>query len=209
MYVPTPFQWNNNKDNIAFIRQYNFGILISVFNGLPVATHIPFIYEEDENRAAYMLGHVSVHNPQVQTLNGAEVLAIFQGPHAYISPALYSHKNNVPTWNYLAVHVYGRCSIVENDDEVEMILQKTILHHEQNFLEQWKYLPDEYKTGMKKELRAFKMEITKIEAQRKLSQNKSLEERKRISEYLMNSSDTNEKRIGEEMLREIMLNERS
>jgi transcriptional regulator len=203
MYVPASFQWNDKKEIIAFIRQYNFGILISIQNGLPFATHIPFIYEEGENGTAYLLGHISVHNPQVQTLNGTEILAVFHGPHAYVSPTLYSHKNNVPTWNYMAVHVYGRFLAVENEDEVEMILRKTILHHEQNLLEQWEHLPDEYKTFMKKELRAFKMEVTKMEAQKKLSQNKSMDERKRIAAYFLNSSDTLEKRIGKEMMREI------
>lgn len=203
MYVPPSFQWNDKEEIIAFIKQFNFGILISVCNGLPFATHIPFIYEEDENGTARLLGHISVHNPQVQSLNGTEILAIFHGPHAYVSPSLYSNKNNVPTWNYMAVHVYGRCFAFENEDKVEMILRKTILHHEERFIEQWERLSGEYKNLMKKELRSFRIEVTKIEAQKKLSQNKSPEERKRISEYLLRRQNTWEKLTGEEMRKEI------
>lgn len=202
MYVPTSFQWNDKEEIIAFIRQYNFGILISVLNGLPIATHIPFIYDENEIDTPHLLGHISIHNPQVHTMNETNILAVFHGPHAYVSPALYSQKNNVPTWNYMAVHVYGKFFTIENENEVEMILRKTILHHEPNFLEQWKQLPVEYKGLMKRELRAFRIKITKMEAQKKLSQNKSLEEKKRIAEFFLKSSDANERRIGEEMMRD-------
>ena len=107
MYIPKQFEQKNNEKSIAFMRAYNFALLISVKEGLPIATHLPFVTEE-RNNEIILTAHLSKANEQWKTFAGKEVLVVFSEPHAYISPALYESAQNVPTWNYIAVHAYGK-----------------------------------------------------------------------------------------------------
>src|SRR6185437_12045242 len=113
MYIPRRYE-EKDKDSIySFIRENSFAILISVLDGRPVGTHIPLKLETGEKDA--LVGHISIGNEQKHTLTeGASVLAIFPGPHAYISPRWYTTMN-VPTWNYPSVHVYGTVRLMEGE----------------------------------------------------------------------------------------------
>src|SRR5689334_20581097 len=115
MYVPHRYE-EKDKDTLrAFIRENSFAILVSVQDGRPLATHIPLLLEKDAEGRDILMGHISRGNEQKHTLtDGAQVLAIFPGPHAYISPRWYTQMN-VPTWNYISVHLYGTVSIIEGD----------------------------------------------------------------------------------------------
>src|SRR6201996_6939287 len=116
MYVPRRFE-EKDKDKIhAFIRENSFAILISIHEGRPIGTHIPLQLETDAAGKDCLMGHISRGNEQKLTLSsGAKVLAIFPGPHAYISPRWYTEMK-VPTWNYIAVHVYGTVRIIEGEE---------------------------------------------------------------------------------------------
>src|SRR5215472_6655872 len=113
MYIPRRYE-EKDKDRIhAFIREHSFAILITVLDGRPIGTHIPLRLETGDDGRDALVGHISIGNEQKHTLaDGASVLAIFPGPHAYISPRWYTEMN-VPTWNYLAVHVYGTVQLME------------------------------------------------------------------------------------------------
>lgn len=115
MYVPHRYE-EKDKDTLrAFIRENSFAILVSVRDGRPLATHIPLLLEKDAEGRDILMGHISRGNEQKYSLtDGARVLAIFPGPHAYISPRWYT-QINVPTWNYISVHVYGTVSIIEGE----------------------------------------------------------------------------------------------
>lgn len=115
MYVPHRYE-EKDKDKLrAFIRENSFAILVSIQDGRPLATHIPLLLEKDAEDRDILMGHISRGNDQKHTLtDGAKVLAIFPGPHAYISPRWYTQMN-VPTWNYISVHLYGTVSIIEGD----------------------------------------------------------------------------------------------
>src|ERR1700744_5925228 len=116
MYIPRRYEEKDTEKIHAFIRENSFAILISIQDGRPIGTHIPLQLETDADGKAVLMGHISRGNEQKHTLvAGAKVLAIFPGPHAYISPRWYTEMK-VPTWNYIAVHVYGTIHIVEGEE---------------------------------------------------------------------------------------------
>src|ERR1700730_19296260 len=113
MYIPRRYEEKDVEKIHAFIRENSFAILVTVMDGVPVATHIPLLLEKDEQGRDLLVGHISRGNEQrLSFVDKAKVLAIFPGPHAYISPRWYT-QINVPTWNYISVHVYGTVKIVE------------------------------------------------------------------------------------------------
>src|SRR6202012_1320705 len=113
MYIPRRYEEKDLDKIHAFIRENSFAILITVQDGRPVGTHIPLLLEKDVQGQDILMGHISKGNEQKHSLaDGAKVLAIFPGPHAYISPRWYTELN-VPTWNYLSVHIYGTVKIIE------------------------------------------------------------------------------------------------
>src|SRR3970040_943767 len=111
MYIPQHFLEMDEDKVAAFIDEHAFGALVTVADGRPFATHIPFMYERD---AGLLWCHVARANPQWQHLaSGADVMVMFQGPHAYISPTWYVTPG-VPTWDYAVVHVYGSARAIED-----------------------------------------------------------------------------------------------
>ncbi len=133
MYLPKLYEVTDPAVINAFIETHDFAILVSADeNGLPVATHLPLELVVNEQGERYLYGHVARPNPQWRTLRPEQpVLAIFHGPHAYISPRWYDQPN-VPTWNYLTVHVYGRPRLIEDSDELFGLLKRLVDRHEAN-----------------------------------------------------------------------------
>ena len=128
-----------------------------------------------------------------------ETLVIFQGPHAYISPTHYEKKQNVPTWNYIAVHAYGKATLLKSQEQATEVLEKMINTYEAEYFEQWKQLSETYKSGMIKAIVAFEIEVTNLEGKFKLSQNKTKNEQQHIANAFENSNDTLEKNLSKEM----------
>ena len=143
--------------------------------------------------------HFAKANPQAGVLEGKEILVIFSEPHAYISPKFYEKEQNVPTWNYLAVHAYGRATQITDEQEMTALLEKSILMFEADYMQQWQKLPQEYKSKMLKGMVAFQINVTSLEGKKKLSQNKTEAEQQRIIEAFSQSDDQNEVQIAEYM----------
>jgi transcriptional regulator len=99
MYVPTAFAETDEDKLHQFIETYSFGLLVSTHGGEPFATHLPFILDRHAGSHGTLVGHMARANPHWHDLEGQMVLAIFSGPHAYISPTWYESENVVPTWN--------------------------------------------------------------------------------------------------------------
>ena len=118
MYIPAAFQQTDKTKLHDFIEANSFGLLVSTHGGEPFATHLPFLLERDAGPHGCLVGHVARANPQWHGLDGQTVLAVFSGPHAYVSPTWYEAENVVPTWNYVAVHAYGPCRLVEDPDRL-------------------------------------------------------------------------------------------
>lgn len=169
MYVPKNFQNTNTAEILDFIHQNGFAILVSQGDSSLMATHIPLQLSEDGKT---LHGHLSKANPQWKNFQGKEVLAIFNGPHAYISSSWYNHEN-VPTWNYIAVHAYGSIKIIEGEALIES-LRKLTDKYEKNSVHPVSVdnLSTAYFHKSLNGVVGLEITITKIEAAYKLSQNR-------------------------------------
>ena len=113
MYIPKHFEQNDRTSTIAFMQNFNFALLVSVKDTIPVATHLPFVIEERDHDIV-LISHMSKANDQWRTAKDKEVLVVFSEPHAYISPSHYEKQQNVPTWNYAVAHLHGKMELVES-----------------------------------------------------------------------------------------------
>lgn len=191
MFVSKDFEFNDRSAQIDFMRQYPFASIITDKNGIPIATQLPFIVEEREDKLL-LCGHFSAANNQINHIEKQTSLVLFSEPHAYISPTHYDKVQSVPTWDYISVHVYGRAHIIDNPALKINALEKMIQVYEPEYLEQWNSLSDLFIQAMLRGIVAFEIEVTDIQAQKKLSQNKTKIERERIIGTLKKSSNSSE-----------------
>lgn len=198
MYIPAFNQFPNQQEIISFMQRYSFATIVTTHDGVPVATHLPFLVELRDDKVV-LLSHFAKANPQAAQILGKTVLVIFTEPHAYISPANYPKETNVPTWNYIAVHAYGKASLLSEEEQTANLLAKTISNYEANYLQQWDNLSIEFKQKMMKGIVAFEIIVDDLQGKQKLSQNRTEEERENIITSLSKSSDTNESEIANYM----------
>lgn len=172
MFIPDIYKNENQEAITAFLKENSFGILINQTNGKLWATHIPLELGTNKEGKTILEGHISKENPQWKGFaENDQILAIFSGPHSYISPSWYDHEN-VPTWNYIAVHVYGKIKIIEGDAVIES-LKKLVDKYEQNSENPVRIEDLSEKTMMQsRAIVAFEIEIEEIQAQQKMSQNR-------------------------------------
>src|SRR6187431_1953355 len=172
MYIPDLYKNEDQEAIKAFLRANAFGILINQTNGKLWATHIPLELEINKEGEEVLMGHISKENPQWTAFESSDqVLAVFTGPHSYISSSWYDHEN-VPTWNYSAVHIYGKIKIIEGNAVIDS-LTKLVDKYEQNSKCPVR-IPDlSQKTMMEaRGIVAFEIKIEEIQAQIKMSQNR-------------------------------------
>jgi transcriptional regulator len=190
LYIP---EFNRLKDTavaLSFIRANPFAIVVSTAEGLPFATHIPVLVSEEAG-GILLRGHVARANPHWKVLEQErETLAIFHGPHAYISPSLYGSRESVPTWNYAAVHAYGHARVFHQAEPLTEVLLETISQFEQAYLDQWRGLNENYRAKMLTEIVGFEIPVERVEAKFKLSQNRPRADQSRIIQSLETSTDS-------------------
>jgi transcriptional regulator len=198
MHIPEIYKNENQQEIQNFIQQNGFGILVNQTNGKLWATHLPLLLEEKEG-TQFLIGHVSRENPQAESFKmHDEVLAIFSGVHTYISSSWYDHEN-VPTWNYLAVHVYGKVKIHSLDETIEA-LKKLVNKYEAKSENPVRVEDFSKKTMLQaRAIVSFEIEITAIEAKKKLSQNRDDKNYKNIISKLETSHDSQANAVAEEM----------
>lgn len=201
MYIPKLYENTNLEEIKEFIQEHSFGILVTQQNGKSLATHIPLELSKNDDDKDVLVGHISKANPQRHNFNNEnEILAIFTGPHSYISSSWYDFEE-VPTWNYIAVHIYGAIKIIEGE-----ALYKSL-----------KNLMDKYEKASKNPLKiedlskktmrqingiiGFEIEIKTIQAAYKLSQNRDEKNRKTIVSELENTNDSGSQAIAKYMKR--------
>jgi transcriptional regulator len=190
VYVPKINQIEDRAAIVAYMRAYSFAVLTTSGPGGLMATHLPFVIEEAGGQVT-LLAHMAKANPQWRDFAaGAEALAIFMQPHAYISPRLYDSRQNVPTWNYVAVHAYGRPLLIEERAAKIELQKKLIRQYDAGYLEQMAELPDSYLDAKLAAIVSFSMVVTRIDARYKLSQDKNPAERERIALDLEASGDS-------------------
>jgi transcriptional regulator len=179
VYLPPAFTEKRPEVLTEHIEQYDFGLLVSHGSAGLVASHIPFLIERDGERL-HLHGHLARPNPQVADLaRDGEVLAIFHGPHAYISPNWYATGPSVPTWNYVDVHAYGTVQLVENDEWLRRFLVRLSERHETRNPVAWRMqdLPEAYVETMLKGIIGLDIAVTRLEGKYKLSQNRPAADR--------------------------------
>jgi transcriptional regulator len=180
MYIPDLYKNENAEEIRDFLRSNSFGILISTVDGKPWATHIPLELDTNADGQEILHGHISRENPQWKNwMPDEKVLAVFSGPHAYISSSWYDHEN-VPTWNYIAVHVYGSVKILEGDAVVAQ-LKKLVDKYEARSENPVRIENLSEKTMMEaRGIVVFEIVIDEIQATRKMSQNRDEKNYKNI-----------------------------
>jgi transcriptional regulator len=198
MYVPKLFKVTDINEIKEFIHHHSFGTVISSKEGRPVATHIPLQIQEEADQL-FLTGHFAYGNSQWRSLLGEEVLVIFQGPHSYISSSWYTTER-VPTWNYQAVHIYGKAEILEREalvEDLKLLLEKYELGRDNAVL--WHTLSPDLLEKELKGIVGFKIAVTEVQAAYKLSQNRSDIDFHKIIEQLQETQDLAAQQIAEEM----------
>ncbi len=198
MYIPKHYKNESIEEAIEFMNCYSFGILVTSVADKPVATHLPFVISQREDKIV-ITSHFSKGNEQAVDLASKQSLAIFSEPHAYISPAFYEKELNVPTWNYLSVHAYGKATIIDEEEAVFHVLEQMIRSFEAKYMHQWEGLPLEYRTKMAQSIVAFEIVVDDLQFKEKLSQNKTEVERNRIIQSFARSADPNKNIVADYM----------
>ena len=201
MYIPDIYKNENQEDIIDFLQKNSFGILVNQTNGKLWATHIPLELDTNKNGKQVLYGHISKENPQWESFaDNDKILAIFTGPHSYISPSWYDHEN-VPTWNYIAVHIYGTIKIIEGEAVIES-LKKLVDKYEQNSESPVRVEDLSKKTMMQtRGIVAFEIEIEEIQAKHKLSQNRDEKNYDNIITELKKTENPQATAVANEMLK--------
>jgi transcriptional regulator len=181
MYVPPHFAETDLDRLHDFVEQHSFGLLISELDGAPFATHLPFLLDRDAGPHGTLVGHVARANPQWRALAGRTALAVFSGPHAYVSPAWYEAENVVPTWNYAAVHAYGPVELVEDHNALFDIVRQIVDRYEASRPRPWSLgEPTTFTDRMLVQIVGFRIPIERLEGKWKLSQNQPPERREKV-----------------------------
>lgn len=192
MYVPAAFAETDLSKLHDFIEQNSFGLLVSQLDGLPFATHLPFLLDRTAGSRGTLDCHIARANPQWRQAGDQTALAVFSGPHVYVSPTWYEAEQVVPTWNYAAVHVYGRMQVIEDENSLLEIVQRMVRLYEQPMPQPWSF--DGSTTFVKRMLSqivGFRIEIEKIEGKFKLNQNHPVERRQKVVRKLQQRTDEN------------------
>lgn len=171
MYIPKLYREEDREKILEFLHANNFPALVTYDGEKPIATHLPVEVVQADDGALTILGHMSRANPQWKSFGEQEVLLIFQGAHTYISPRWYDHVN-VPTWNYMMAHVYGKVRLVEGD-ELYSLLSRLVKKHEVQTSYSLEGLPQDFVHKEMNGIVGFAVDVTRIDAGYKLSQNRN------------------------------------
>lgn len=185
MYNPKHFKHDDLSAAQRLMREHPLALLIGPVQQHPDAiTHAPLVLREDGGAGAHawcLEGHMARANPHQQWLaDGAELLVVFSGPDAYVSPTFYDTPLNVPTWNYLTVHVQARVERLDDADAKDALLKRLIAEHEPAYAAQWRGLPPDYQTRMLGAIVGFRLHVQSWDFKAKLSQNRAAGERERM-----------------------------
>jgi transcriptional regulator len=190
LYIPEFNRVEDNAVTLGFLQANPFAILISATEAGPFATHLPILVRETDGRL-HLRGHVAKANPHWKSIaQEQESLVIFNGPHAYISPSLYEIRESVPTWNYAAVHVYGRGTVFTDAARLTEVLLEMVERFDSSYLEQWSSLGEQYRSRMLQHIVGFEVIASRVETKFKLSQNRTKAERENVIRSLASSTDS-------------------
>jgi transcriptional regulator len=191
MYVPKADQIADIATLHRFINDYSFATVISIVEGRIFGTRLPMLLDPSRGQAGALIGHLARANPQWHSFDGrTEVMVAFDGPHAYISPNWYVTAPAVPTWNYAAVHAYGRPRTIEDQAQLDSIVDRLVAAHESCMPNPWPapgQLPAEIKARLIGAIVGFEMEIERIEGKFKFGAHRPKDDQLSMIRYLEES----------------------
>ena len=196
MYSPPYNQVEDRGELLAFMRANNFPILVTGTGGSLMASHLPVLVSQKENQFVLDM-HMARNNSQWKEFFDDEVLVVFHGPHAYVSPRWYEDQERVPTWNYAAVHAYGIPRVIE-DKKLKAASQRRLVEFmDPQWLPRHDALSPKYLDMMLEGIVNFEIVVTRLETRWKLSQNRSRREMELIAGHLEKSGDSLERALAE------------
>ena len=199
MYVSHFYREEDLKRVADFVREHDFATLVLSQDGVPVASHLLMDFETSPDGTWLVNGHMARANKLWRAFDSAkEVLLIFGGPNTYISPTWYNHLN-VPTWNYIAVHLYGAPRVIDGGPELEDILSRLIKRYETQSNYRMETLPADFREKEMRGTVGFQVKVTRVEANFKLSQNRSDEDHANVIQQLEVRGDEHSLAIANEM----------
>jgi transcriptional regulator len=197
MYSPPYNQLEDRAELLEFLRANGFPLLVTGTGGTLHASHLPAIVEDTGNALKIDM-HMARNNPQwKEFFADEEVLVVFSGPHAYISPRWYEQKPRVPTWNYAAVHAYGIPRVIEDEKAKHASQRRLVGFYDPEWLPKFDELPAAYVSSMLGGIVNFEIRVTRIETRWKLSQNRGRREMELIAAALEGSQDSVERALAE------------
>jgi transcriptional regulator len=199
MYVPAHFVETDRESIAAFIAAHGFCAFVTNTTDGPCATHLPMMLQQDGKEWGSLWGHIARANPQWRS--GATLgLAIFSGPHSYISPTSYETDNAVPTWNYQAVHVTGQATFFDDQQELRRIASQLVEKYEKSRSPRWQWNDaSDYSSKLLGHIVGVRLMIERVEASWKLSQNHPADRRRRIADALERESSEDAVAIATQM----------
>lgn len=211
MYSPTYNQMDDRAAVLEFMRANNFALIVSSAAGEsgthPTASHLPVLVEE-RGEALTIVGHMARNNPQWETFfegeDADDLLVVFHGAHAYVSPRWYAVKERVPTWNYAAVHAYGKVRVMHDAAAKRAAVAKLVAYHDPQWQPQFERLPETYMQGMLEGIVAFEIDVARVETRWKLSQNRGRQEMELIVAELDKSAHSAERELAGVMRRHLV-----
>ena len=187
MYIPKLYREEDREKILEFLRQNNFPALVTYDGEKPIATHLPVEVIQAKDGALTVFGHMSRANPQWKSFGEQDVLLIFQGAHTYISPRWYDHVN-VPTWNYMIAHLYGKVRVVEGE-ALYSLMSRLVQKHEVQTSYSLEGLPEDFVKKEMKGIVGFAVDVMRVDASYKLSQNRNEKDHENIIRELEGRGD--------------------
>lgn len=202
MYLPKHFASSDLDHALRLVAEHPLALLVGPdAGGRSFGSHLPLVVTSTDH-GLVLEGHMARANPHWGWLSQQQsLLAVFSGPSAYVSPSHYDSVQNVPTWNYAALHAYGDIELIDGAADKDALLKRLIEQFEPEYAEQWRGLPEAYQHKLLAAIVGFRIRVTRWELKLKLSQNRAAVERQRIRESLAASARGEDRGVAEWMAR--------
>lgn len=190
MYIPKHFEQTDRTLLLEVMHKHNFGLLIGTDpDGLPFVTHLPYVVKQDGDRL-WLEAHMAKGNPHWRYLEqNTNAMALFSGPHAYVSPSLYESKQAVPTWNYVTVHAYGKVKVLQEATSIRASHRALIQSTDPDYLRQYEELESSFLDSMTNGVVALEFTVERLEGKFKLNQNRPPLDRQTVAAALGQGND--------------------
>lgn len=205
MYIPKYFAETEIETLHQFIEQRSFATLVSIAGSAPLASHLPLLLDRDQGTEGTLIGHMARANSQWESAKEQPVLAVFHGPHTYVSPTWYETDRAVPTWNYVAVHVYGTLRLETDTQRLLDTVKRTVDFYEADLPAPWSLdrTDSEFVAGLLDGIVGFEITIDRIEGKWKLNQNHDPARRERVIRALQELGGENRNQIADLMTKSL------